>query len=444
MYYRFITTIALALATIGASAQTIDEPMLLSLDECVRIALSDNPTIRINEMEIQRVQYSKKEIQGQLLPTINFTGQYNRTLAKQTMTMNAGDEPMTIKVGMDNQHSVGFNASMPLVMPTLWKSIKLSDNQILQNIENARANKLSLVNQVKNAYYALLLAQDSKNVIEENHATAQLNASIYQKQFELGTASEYDVLRANVAVTNLEPSILEAENYVDLLKLQLKVLMGMDVRTPIAPKQTLDEFKAKMYDQSILADTSLVSNTSLRSLELKTDYLKRALDTQKMSWYPTLTASANYMWNSMSNGSPFKNFNWNPYSTVGLTLSLPLFQGGQRYYKQRQAEVALREMSWQRENLERSLKMQVQSQVDIINKTLKQISSNEGGVRQATKANDIVQQSFKIGAASFIQLRDTEDALMNARLSYYQAIYNYLVAECDLEYLLGNTHYVAK
>jgi outer membrane protein TolC len=82
--------------------------------------------------------------------------------------------------------------------------------------------------------------------------------------------------------------------------------------------------------------------------------------------------------------------------------------------------------------------------VNIINKTLKQISSNEGGVRQATKANDIVQQSFKIGAASFIQLRDTEDALMNARLSYYQAIYNYLVAECDLEYLLGNTHYVAK
>ncbi|MBO6251642.1 MAG: TolC family protein [Muribaculaceae bacterium] len=444
MYYRIITTIALVLATLGANAQATDEPVLLSLDECVRIALSDNPTIHINEMEIQRVKYSKKEIQGQLLPNINFTGQYNRTLAKQTMTMNAGDEPMTIKVGMDNQHSVGFNASMPLIMPTLWKSIKLSDNQILQNIENARANKLSLVNQVKNAYYALLLAQDSKNVIEENHATAQLNASIYQKQFELGTASEYDVLRANVAVTNLEPSILEAENYIDLLKLQLKVLMGMDVRTPIAPRQTLDEFKARMYDQSILADTSLVSNTSLRSLELKTDYLKRALDTQKMSWYPTLTASANYMWNSMSNGSPFKNFNWNPYSTVGLTLTLPLFQGGQRYYKQRQAEVALREMTWQRENLERSLKMQVQNQVDIINKTLKQISSNEGGVRQATKANDIVQQSFKIGAASFIQLRDTEDALMNARLSYYQAIYNYLVAECDLEYLLGNTHYVAK
>jgi len=101
-------------------------------------------------------------------------------------------------------------------------------------------------------------------------------------------------------------------------------------------------------------------------------------------------------------------------------------------------------MKWQRENLERSLRMQVQSQVDIINKSLKQVESNAGGVRQATKANDIMQKSFKIGAASFIQLRDTEDALMTARLAYYQAIYDYLVAESDLQYVLGTTHYVSQ
>ena len=86
--------------------------------------------------------------------------------------------------------------------------------------------------------------------------------------------------------------------------------------------------------------------------------------------------------------------------------------------------------------------MQVATQNNAIAKSLKQIESNEAGVTMAEKANDIMQQSFKIGAASFIQLRDTEDALMAARLAYYQAIYNYLVAESDLEYVLGNTHYV--
>jgi outer membrane protein TolC len=345
-------------------------------------------------------------------------------------------------MGRDNTYSTGFNASVPLVMPTLWKSIKLSDNQILQNVEAARANKLSLVNQVKNAYYALLLAEDSKRAIEENHATAQFNADVFQKKFDLGTASEYDVLRARVEVTNLEPSIIEADNAIETLELQLKVLMGMDVRTDFKPSQKLDDFKIQMYNDVLATDTSLVNNTSLKSLDLQTDYLKKSLDVTRMAWYPTLNGSFNYMWNSMSNGSPFKNFDWHPSSSVGLTLTLPLFTGGQRLYKQRQAEVALREMRWQRENLQRSLQMQVQTQMNLINRTVKQIESNEAGVRQATKANDIMEQSFKMGVGTFIQLLDTEDALLYARLSYYQAIHDYLVAQSNLEYLLGNTHYV--
>ena len=434
----YIILLMLAGGALSAQAQ-----LALSLDECVRIALNENPTIKIQEMEISRVDYSHKEALGQLFPSVNLAGQYTRNLSLQTMYMDTDAGTMAIKMGSDNTHSGGFNASIPLVVPQLWKSIKLTENQILQNVEAARANKLSLVNQVEKTYYALLLAQDSKRVIEENHATAQMNADIFQKKYDLGAASEYDVLRANVAVTNLEPSILEAENSINALTLQLKVLMGMDVRTDITPSQQLSDFKGEMYarvmSNTLGTDTALVNNTSLKSLDLQTDYLKKVLDVQKMAWYPTLTGSASLMWHSMNNGSPISGFRWSRASSVGLTLAFPIFQGGQRYYKQKQAEIAVEEMKWQRENLERSLHMQVATQNDAIAKSLKQIESNEGGVRMAQKANDIMQQSFKIGAASFIQLRDTEDALMAARLAYYQAIYNYLVAESDLEYVLGNT-----
>lgn len=420
--------------------------LALSLDECVRIALDENPTIKFHEMEITRVDYSRKETLGQLFPSINLAGQYTRNLSLQTMYMDTEAGTMAIKMGSDNNHSGGFQAQIPLVVPQLWKSIKLNENQILQNIEAARANKLSLVNQVEKTYYALLLAQDSKRVIEENHATAKLNADIFQKKYELGAASEYDVLRANVAVTNLEPSIVEAENTINALTLQLKVLMGMDVNTDIKASQQLSDFRGEMYarvmSNTLGSDTTLVNNTNLKALDLQTDYLKKVLDVQKMAWYPTLTGSASVMWHSMNNGSPFKGFRWSRASNVGLTVAFPIFQGGQRYYKQKQAEIAVEEMKWQRENLERNLHMQVATQNDAIAKNLKQIESNEAGVTMAVKANDIMQKSFKIGAASFIQLRDTEDALMAARLAYYQAIYNYLVAESDLEYVLGNTHFV--
>ena len=452
-----------------AGAQNV---LPLSLDQCIRIALNENPTVKVDSMEIERVDYAKKEVLGRLLPEVNFSAQYTRNLALQTIYIDAGafggggsttptddtGDDITgsaagqaskkasgtqgMKMGRDNSHQAGFSATVPLIVPSLWKTIKLNNNQILQTLEAARANKIALVNQVKNAYYTLLLAQHTKGVIEASHATAQQHATIYQKQYELGTASEYDVLRANVAVTNLEPSILEAENSIKQLKLQLQLLMGMHVLQGFTPTETLDQYKSQMYGRYLSTDTSLVKNTNLKSLDLQTDYLNKVVEVQKAAWYPTLTGSANYMWSAMSNGSPFKDLKFNPMSSVGLTLTFPIFTGLQRVNKIKQAEIQAREMKWQRENLERSLHMQVQSQMDNINKSIKQIESNEGGVRQAEKANDIMQKSFQIGAASFIQLRDTDDALMTARLSYYQSIYDYLVAESDLENVLGNTPYV--
>ncbi len=439
-----ITSLLLAaVALVSPAQEQSGATVTLSLDECIKIALSDNPTIKVDSMEVDRVNYARKEVLGQLFPSIDFSASYTRNLALQTMYMDTGTGEATgIKMGRDNTHSVGFSASMPLINASLWKSIKVSDAQILQTLETARANKLSLVNQIKNAYYALLLAKDSKKVIEQNHGTAKIQADIYQKQYEIGTASEYDVLRSNVAVINLEPSLLEAENSISQLKLQLKMLMGMDSRVDIDTNQSLEDFKSRMYERALDTDTSLVNNTSLKALDLQTDYLQKSLDVQKMSWFPTLSASADYMWNSMSNGSPFKNFMWSSSSSVGLSLSFPLFQGGQRWNKQKQAEISLREQTWQRQDLLNSLNTQVQVQLDNLNKNLKQIESSEAGVRQAVKASEIMNKSFTIGSATFIELRDSDDSLMDARLSYYQAIYDYLVADSDLEYLLGNTKYV--
>ena len=435
MHYNSLIKKLLVLVMAASCTMTINSQALnVTLDECIRISLNDNPSIIVADMEIKRVDYSKKETLGQLFPQVNFTANYSRTLAKQTMVMMDQE----FKVGTDNQHSVGFQSSLPIIVPALWKSIKLSDNQILQNIENARASRLSLVNQVKNAYYALLLARDSKRVIEANHNTALYTAEVFQKQYEIGVATEYDMTRARVAATTLEPSILDAENSITALKLQLKVLMGMDVSVDIEPAETLDDFKSAMYENTLNIDTTLNNNTNVRQLDLQTDYMKQALKVQKMSWLPNLNGTINYMWNSMSNGSPFKNFNWNPYSQAGLALTWNLFSGGQRYYKQKQAEIAVREMKWQRENLTRSLSSQVQTQINNIKSNLKQIESNAASVALAEKSDHIIQESFKLGVGTFLQIQDTQNALLGARLSYYQAIYNLLVSQSDLELVLGN------
>ncbi len=429
----------LSFGMVSINAQNVtqsSDSINLTLDECLRIALNENPTIKVADMEITRVDYSKQETIGQLFPEISFAGSYSRTIEKQTMQMNG----QSFQVGSDNSYSVGFSASLPLVAVQLWKSLKLSDNQILQNVEKARESRLSLVNQVQNAYYGLLYAQDALNVLVENRETAKLNADIYKKKFENGTASEYDVLRAEVQVKNIEPSILDMENTIRQAKLQLKLLMGMDMGIKLGVNGNLSNYQDSMYKNVLDTNVSIENNSSLRTLDLQTEALKQAYEVQKASWYPTLALTANYNWTSLNNGTPFKNLTWNPYSTVGISFSLPIFQGGRRYSKQKQAEISYREMSWQRENLENSLKLQVQAQFDNIQKSVSQIETNKAGVDQAVKANQIMEKSFRIGAASYLDLRDSENALMSAKLAYYQSIYNYLVAHSNLEYVLGNTN----
>lgn len=98
----------------------------------------------------------------------------------------------------------------------------------------------------------------------------------------------------------------------------------------------------------------------------------------------------------------------------------------------------MKQAKLQREDLVNQLQMQVELAVDNINKEIAQIDSSAEGVKQAVKAHEIMQKSFEIGAATFLNLRDSELARSSAKLTYYQAIYNYLVSLSDLDLLLGS------
>lgn len=462
---RIFLASACALLTVSCFGQSLSG-VVLTLDDCVRVALSESPTVKVADMDIVRADYSKKETLGNLLPTVSFGGTYSRMLAKQVAYMNfknmpglgggdtAGDTESSedvdaeatkgsrdgFKMGLDNSFQVGFSAAMPLIAPQLWQSMKLSDAQIAQSVETARASRLNLVNQVKNAYFTLLLAKDSRKVVQESYDMAALNHKIYSDQYQAGAASEYDVLRSSVAMKNVEPEITQADIAISRARLQLLILMGIspDDARQIDFAGTLADYEKTMYEDVIRLGDDWHNNTSLRQNTLQTQLLEQTVKVNKMAWYPTLSLTANYNWTSSSDGNPLRNFRWNPYSIVGLSLNFPLFQGGQRHYRIRQAQVQVDMMRLQRQDIENSVNMQVKLAKDNILLNIKQIGSSAQSIEQAKRAHDIMQRSFDIGAASYLNLRDSELALTQSQLAYYQSIYNYLIAGAELELLLGN------
>ena len=413
------------------------EPLVLSRQKCIEIALDSSPTVKVADMEVKRMQYAKREAQSGLYPAIDFSAAYQRSIELQTIRMNMGGQSQSLKMGSDNTWNLGFNAQMPLVAPTLWKSISLSETQILSALESARASRLDLVNEINKAYYALMLAIASKDVIQQNYDRAVFNHDIYKKQFEAGTASEYDVLRSSVQVSNIEPELLQADISVKQCQLALKVLMGIDYEVEITPDITLADLQQDMYGYALGAEADLSANSSLRSLDLQARLAQKTVDLRKFAWIPTLAATFNISWLSLSNGNAFKNQEFNPYSNVGLALSVPIFSGGSKYYGLKQAQVQVKEIALQRENLLNSLEMQRDLAIDNINREARQIATSAEGVKQAKKAYDIMQKSFEIGAASYLDLRDSEVANTSAQLAYLQSIYNYLVSTSELDLLIG-------
>ena len=251
----------------------------------------------------------------------------------------------------------------------------------------------------------------------------------YEIMHPIGDDFEY-------SADDIDHSIV-AVNSVRTSPFQFRVNLSIS-GTDLVKNVTLRDMQREMYGYSLGASgTSLENNTTMRTLAIQDKLLRQNVTLKKFAWIPSLAASYNMNWNAMSSGNAFRNQQFNPYSTVSLALQVPVFNGLGRLNAVKQAEIQYKELQLNRENVESSLRMQVRLALDNIDKEVRQIASSEEGVRQAAKANEIMQKSFEIGAASYLNLRDAELANTSAQLAYLQAIYNYLVSTSELDTLLG-------
>ncbi|HBK95754.1 MAG TPA: TolC family protein, partial [Porphyromonadaceae bacterium] len=342
-----------------------------------------------------------------------------------------------IQMGRLNVYTAGLNVSMPLVVPSLWKNIQMSRVDIQLAMEKARSSRIDLTNQVKKSFYSLLLAQDSYDVFKKTYATDSLNLENIRDRFKQGVVAEYDVITADVRLKSLIPSILQSENMMKIAELQLKMLMGIDSEIPLKVVGSLDNYRKAMFDTIIPADTSLLNNSDIKQFDLQADMAKKGYEMQKSQFAPTLVSSFNYMYMSQNNDFKFSTYRWDPYSMLGVTLSIPLFNGGQRYHNMKQSEIQLYQLKEQRKDVERGLKLSIKNNWDLMAKSMEQVVASESAVEQARKGYQITQKRYETGMGTIVEVNAAALAITNAELQYRNAIYDYLAAKADLEKTLG-------
>ena len=473
-----------ALASFGMHAQSKEAPLELTLDGAIEIALSESPSVKVADMEVQKKRYAKSSAQSALYPQIDAVGQYSRTLKKQVMYMDGafdmesmlgpmfdpiiggieqtfqgtpgyvpGTLPQNIKdltpppaepsgdegisIGRDNNWTGGLNLNWPVIVPALWKSLQLSSLDVELAVESARASKINMVNSIRKSYYGVLLAKDALNVLQKSHDNAVLMYNDIKNKYEQGVVAEFDLIRADVNAKNIKPDLIQAQNAYNMATLALKALMGIDIDQDISISGSLLDYEEDLYADVLKADTSLILNSDLRQFDLHNEQLQKSLELYRSQYLPSIAISGNYMYMSMNNDFKFGDYKWNPTSTVSLNISVPIFDGFKKRNDIKQTMVSIEQMKWQREDIVRNLNLAINNNVNNMTNYVEQVFSTKDVIKQAQKGYEISQKLYDTGMGTLLDLNNAQLGLTQASLAFNQAIYNFLVSKADLDKTLG-------
>lgn len=435
LFFALATAVCVATAPAAAqeSAATDNSgPLMLTLEQALEIALSENPTVKIADQTIEAKKYAKRGTYASLWPEISASATYQRYIKKQTMHIM--DQSM--KVGTSNNYSGGFSASMPLVNAQLWKSLKISAMDVELAVEQARGSRIDMVEQVSKAFYQVLLAKDSYDVYKRVYDNAVENHKIVEKKYAVGSVSEYDFISSQVTVSNAEPDVLNAENSIVVALWQLKALLGLDLATDIDCAGSLADYESMMSAQFDV-EFNLENNSTMKQLDIQERQLEKTIELQRAANLPTLSLSAAYNFTAMEETFKFSQYTWNPYAYAALSLNIPIFAGGKRRADVKQAKINLNTIQLQRENTERQLRTSIMQYISSMQTNLKQYNASAGSISQAKRGYDIAVKRYDVGGGTLVDIDNSQLAYTQAQLSRSTAIYNYLVNHVSLEKIYG-------
>ena len=432
----------MGLASLGVAEAQVQ----LTLDKAIEIALNDNPTVKVADLEIERYDYVYKQAASTLYPQIEASGQYALAIRRQEMTEG-------FSFGGKNTFNVSGNISLPLFVPSVYRQMKMTRTQMATAVESARANRIDLIAAVRSAYYNVLLAEQSLTVLNEAVATTQRVVDNTKDLYDNGLASEYDYLTAQVQLSNLKPQVLQAETAIDITKLQLKMYLSLPEDLEIEVSGTLDDFRTEVLlgeDYS----TDIAENTTLKTLDLQRELLEHQEKLIQTTRMPSLVAfgSISYigqeridlsglmggaMGGTRAATESQSKFWWQYPIQVGAQISIPIFSGLKKTNQLREVRNQMAQLELQRSYAEEGIRLQVQASINTLLTARETMLANELTVEQAEKAYDISLTRYNAGAGTIIELNTAQLSLTQAQLSYSQSIYNYLAAHAEYEKSLG-------
>jgi outer membrane protein TolC len=429
------------LFTTGALCWQQPEPVTLA--EAVRIALDRHPDVGKARASADALKGKVREVRAQALPEITITGGSLRMRDPSFLNSSSLDKfPKDLVDALNpvgaNIFMYGISARQPIYtagkVGTAMKLARVEAEGALSDIDTAEQN---LALNVVKAWYGLLWAEKSRDSVTETQNQRIHHAAMARTRYENGVATQVDVLRSEVAVSNGKPELVRAENAIRLMRAQLNYYLGR----PISEATTVDGgFQDKDWEEEDIGKLTADAfrsrpelarlRTSERSAELTVD-LARAENRFRADFTSEYGVMSRLPQNLLND----RFLRW----TVGVNFTLPLFDGFRRSGMVSQAVANQRSVRLEREKVEQQVVLGLQQALDELRAAGETIAAARANIDQAERVLKMTQTNYEYGAATTLDIIDAQTALSLARTNLLRGQYAWSVARASLRWTMGKT-----
>lgn len=444
---KYLLMLPLGFAAGDLSAQTAPSPVELTLKDALNYALKNNQNVRKAQLDIQGGRYKTDEVRASALPQVNGSASLTDQMIKPQFVL-PGDalgrpgELVTLESGTTYSANAGVTVNQQLFNQQVFtglKAARASESFYGLSAELAEENVLQ---QTATAYYQVLVTRQQLGVIDANIRSVQQVEKTVADQYRNGLAKRIDLDRVRVNLTNLKTQREQLLNAVTQQENGLKYTIGMPVHAAvIIPDAELKSVEAQAQAQ--LSDSvNVEAKTEYQLLKKQEDLLRLQKKAYEAEYYPSLGLVGNYSYNSISNKFDFHKSSGSSFgydmASVGLSLRIPIFNGGATKARIRQADVDLLQVQEDLRNTRQALNLANENAKLQIRNSLNTISLQEENVRLAEEVYKSTRNNYQNGLATLTDLLDAETARTAAQNSYSQALLNYKLAEIQITKANGN------
>lgn len=423
-----------------------------SLKEAQDYAVENSYFTRSAMMDVEKSEQRIKEVTGMGLPQVNASASYNHFLEIPTQIAPANsfnpaapaDEFVPLQFGLANSMKAGITVNQLLFDGSYLVGLKASKVYRELAYADQAKSQAEIKRDVTKAYGMVLSAEENARLLKENEEQLKQLVEENTALYEAGFMEEKDLDQVKVLLLNTQKILIQTENIKRVSQDMLKFTMGKPVGEDINLTEDLDAIKAPFIDKDANMNRKLDiqnhvdyrrASVNLRSNELM-------LSNENYQYAPKLYGFLNYEGNS--NGTEFNHFNpnglngkWYPTAIIGVQLSVPIFQGGQRHFKVQQAKVGVSQAELLLEQTEQGLYLDLANKKNSYEAAMNSLENVSENLELTTRIKNQTQIKYGEGVSSSVELTQTQTQYLSGQIDYVQAIMEVINAKAELDYANG-------